>query len=155
MRISIHAPTRGATGGKDIIGGASEISIHAPTRGATDECRAWKEKHNAFQSTLPRGERPNCFDHCQGEMDISIHAPTRGATLTDLGYEVQFKISIHAPTRGATTFPGTFRSTYNYFNPRSHEGSDRRYHRPERDPLFQSTLPRGERLLVMLSAYMS
>ena len=121
-----------------------------------------------FQSTLPRGERPNCFDHCQGEMDISIHAPTRGATLTDLGYEVQFKISIHAPTRGATfkdcyrllcwifqstlprgerqyfhfcskmlkkisihaptrgatTFPGTFRSTYNYFNPRSHEGSD-------------------------------
>ena len=32
-----------------------------------------------------------------------------------------------------------------YFNPRSHEGSDRRYHRPERDPLFQSTLPRGER----------
>ena len=100
--ISIHAPTRGATGGKDIIGGASEISIHAPTRGATDECRAWKEKHNAFQSTLPRGERPNCFDHCQGEMDISIHAPTRGATLTDLGYEVQFKISIHAPTRGAT-----------------------------------------------------
>ena len=192
MRISIHAPTRGATGGKDIIGGASEISIHAPTRGATDECRAWKEKHNAFQSTLPRGERPNCFDHCQGEMDISIHAPTRGATLTDLGYEVQFKISIHAPTRGATdvypcrvihrsisihaptrgatfkdcyrllcwifqstlprgerqyfhfcskmlkkisihaptrgatTFPGTFRSTYNYFNPRSHEGSDRK-----------------------------
>ena len=102
VNISIHAPTRGATGGKDIIGGASEISIHAPTRGATDECRAWKEKHNAFQSTLPRGERPNCFDHCQGEMDISIHAPTRGATLTDLGYEVQFKISIHAPTRGAT-----------------------------------------------------
>ncbi len=34
--------------------------------------------------------------------DISIHAPTRGATLTDLGYEVEFKISIHAPTRGAT-----------------------------------------------------
>ena len=32
----------------------------------------------------------------------AIHAPTRGATLTDLGYEVQFKISIHAPTRGAT-----------------------------------------------------
>ena len=146
MRISIHAPTRGATGGKDIIGGASEISIHAPTRGATDECRAWKEKHNAFQSTLPRGERPNCFDHCQGEMDISIHAPTRGATLTDLGYEVQFKISIHAPTRGATIAPLfiifqflLFQSTLprgerllrtatgfcaGYFNPRSHEGSD-------------------------------
>ena len=100
------------------------ISIHAPTRGATDECRAWKEKHNAFQSTLPRGERPNCFDHCQGEMDISIHAPTRGATLTDLGYEVQFKISIHAPTRGATVFSFLLKDAEKDFNPRSHEGSD-------------------------------
>ena len=167
-KISIHAPTRGATyaqsatenvdvyfnprshEGSDLRQSASTcqksfqstlprgerqaadsiqarkgiISIHAPTRGATKQYRAktnvnakfqstlprgerleekiLSEELQKFQSTLPRGERPNCFDHCQGEMDISIHAPTRGATLTDLGYEVQFKISIHAPTRGAT-----------------------------------------------------
>ena len=71
-------------------------------RGERLEEKILSEELQKFQSTLPRGERPNCFDHCQGEMDISIHAPTRGATLTDLGYEVQFKISIHAPTRGAT-----------------------------------------------------
>ena len=78
-------------------------------------------------------------------------------------------ISIHAPTRGAT-----LQSTYipcvgRYFNPRSHEGSDgypRSYsfgrgisiHAPTRGAtygqsrhmdqltVFQSTLPRGERL---------
>ena len=126
LRISIHAPTRGATGGKDIIGGASEISIHAPTRGATDECRAWKEKHNAFQSTLPRGERPNCFDHCQGEMDISIHAPTRGATFKDC-YRLLCWI---------------FQSTL----PRG-ERHRVKCKRTLRIP-FQSTLPRGERLLM-------
>ena len=125
-KISIHAPTRGAT---DInLSGivATEISIHAPTRGAT----SCADKHSAcsfyfnprshegsdqtaliiarerwiFQSTLPRGER-QYFHFCSKMLK---------------------KISIHAPTRGATTFPGTFRSTYNYFNPRSHEGSDRK-----------------------------
>ena len=58
MRISIHAPTRGATGGKDIIGGASEISIHAPTRGATLTDLGYEV-----------------------QFKISIHAPTRGATV--------------------------------------------------------------------------
>ena len=33
--ISIHAPTRGATGYKCIISLKHKISIHAPTRGAT------------------------------------------------------------------------------------------------------------------------
>ena len=123
MRISIHAPTRGATGGKDIIGGASEISIHAPTRGATDECRAWKEKHNAFQSTLPRGERPNCFDHCQGEMDISIHAPTRGATFKDC-YRLLCWIFQSTLPRGERHITGATTCSRLNFNPRSHEGSD-------------------------------
>ena len=33
--ISIHAPTKGATGVKAISGATTEISIHAPTKGAT------------------------------------------------------------------------------------------------------------------------
>ena len=90
----------------------------------------------------------------------------------------QFIISIHAPTRGATqTDRIRDRQSYN-FNPRSHEGSDYNVqlyaaavtisiHAPTRGAtvmwlllvqhqnIFQSTLPRGERLLVMLSAYMS
>ena len=57
IKISIHAPTKGATFGGGANGGVGSISIHAPTKGATDET---------------------------GELDyekvISIHAPTKGAT---------------------------------------------------------------------------
>ena len=56
--ISIHAPTRGATGKPGHSLSVKGISIHAPTRGATE----------SFPNTL-----------CP--FDISIHAPTRGATL--------------------------------------------------------------------------
>ena len=55
---------------------------------------------------------------------ISIHAPTRGATAGKLKVRPNEGISIHAPTRGAT-IP---------------------WPQPHRILLFQSTLPRGERL---------
>ena len=97
--ISIHAPTRGATYVAAVRSIPGKISIHAPTRGATRKPDN-NSNNSKFQSTLPRGERP------------------------DLEFGEMFSAD---------------------FNPRSHEGSDRRYHRPERDPLFQSTLPRGER----------
>ena len=58
-QISIHAPTRGATN----ILLPSEyifvISIHAPTRGATQSVLDIIESDAPFQSTLPRGERPD------------------------------------------------------------------------------------------------
>ena len=56
-KISIHAPTRGATllqiGSYIII----SISIHAPTRGATVSVLS-AVAFSVFQSTLPREERP-------------------------------------------------------------------------------------------------
>ena len=55
---------------------------------------------------------------------ISIHAPTKGATFTNIYVTITEAISIHAPTKGATAQP------YNYYGCR----------------LFQSTLPRRERL---------
>ena len=98
---------------------------------------------------------------------ISIHAPTRGATDVNFIPFYCFKISIHAPTRGATR-SYRFRTGRGHFNPRSHERSDisaNKYlplhlisiHAPTRGathafssyipaPLFQSTLPREERL---------
>ena len=83
-----------------------------------------------------------------------------------------FQISIHAPTKGATRMEAiVFRTDSFYFNPRSHEGSD--YHKLEFSvsfynfnprshegsdatetteslpfTIFQSTLPRRERLYV-------
>ena len=78
-KISIHAPTRGATAVENPVGIISGISIHAPTRGATGK-RSYKKE----------------FQH------ISIHAPTRGATKYSKTTKITFEISIHAPTRGAT-----------------------------------------------------
>ena len=143
--ISIHAPTRGATICLRSHKLHSAISIHAPTRGAT-KSHSLKTIMHQFQSTLPRGERPDVQD---GKIDIafiSIHAPTRGATvlwarvLTDLGY-----ISIHAPTRGATHVRDQEDKTVEFQStlPRGERQSNCICSR--RVPGFQSTLPRGER----------
>ena len=55
--------------------------------------------------------------------NISIHAPTRGATAAAPLTTAPSRISIHAPTRGAT-YCTKYESAFQYFNPRSHEGSD-------------------------------
>ena len=100
-RISIHAPTRGATQialrrfslayyfnprshersdrAFILCSLSSGISIHAPTRGAT-KSQVLKVMRFGFQSTLPREERL-CTDCGTNKIVISIHAPTRGATI--------------------------------------------------------------------------
>ena len=55
------------------------ISIHAPARGATAVPQGSKSI-SKFQSTLPRGERPEAARAASMENIISIHAPARGAT---------------------------------------------------------------------------
>ena len=145
--ISIHAPTRGATKqhicpffhqrdfnprsheGSDYNSSCiytfRTISIHAPTRGATFRILV-PNLCKRFQSTLPRGERL---------LDTIL------AHLTKI-------ISIHAPTRGATETAEKIYKKYGDFNPRSHEGSDDTPLHQKLSPCqFQSTLPRGERLL--------
>ena len=78
---------------------------------------------------------------------ISIHAPARGATSDRSQTEKVGNISIHAPARGATRRAGKIGLPFSYFNPRSREGSDKGLLRDcIKDLLFQSTLPRGERL---------
>ena len=56
-KVSIHAPTRGATNIPTTTKNLNYVSIHAPTRGATDD----KDKYIRM-------------------LAVSIHAPTRGAT---------------------------------------------------------------------------
>ena len=143
-RISIHAPTRGATQIIVIRCHVIVISIHAPTRGATVI---------------------RCVQLCY--IHISIHAPTRGATHVQISSLIKINISIHAPTRGATCELSISSKRNADFNPRSHEGSDANkevthvtqgisIHAPTRGATnlkilletiheFQSTLPRGER----------
>ena len=127
-----------------------------------------------FQSTLPRGERRVLLLLSFLSLSISIHAPTRGATTGQLRHSIlslyfnprshegsdsdktrvllcNAGISIHAPTRGATQVTDSPPSAAFDFNPRSHEGSDQNQtlHRCFHC-LFQSTLPRGERLFHLI-----
>ena len=56
-------------------------------------------------------------------------------------------ILIHAPTRGATKVQSFVFGQMEYFNPRSHKGSDiAEWEQSPARGLFQSTLPQGERL---------
>ena len=57
VKISIHAPTRGATKATLCIPLMLSISIHAPTRGATFTTSKSKEGEEIFQSTLLQEER--------------------------------------------------------------------------------------------------
>ena len=59
--VSIHAPTKGATGLVNVVLDIQGVSIHAPTKGATDP--AILSAH---------------------DINVSIHAPTKGATLTSI-----------------------------------------------------------------------
>ena len=99
--ISIHAPTRGATSSDKPTNISSYISIHAPTRGATGNVPSLALSP-VFQSTLPRGERP-----------------------VENGSYILPKIFQSTLPRGERRFSEyLFRLSPNYFNPRSHEGSD-------------------------------
>ena len=123
VRISIHAPARGATsinllvmygsgfqstpprGGRPVPLGPviaiTDISIHAPARGATYAGGA------GSQSVIHFNPRPREGGDGGAELSrrggiISIHAPARGATAQDAAWFHTHMISIHAPARGAT-----------------------------------------------------
>ena len=143
--ISTHAPARGATKqkgeqghgekyfnprsrtGSDITGSASAwaqtISTHAPARGATHLVLREIALHDAFQPTLPHGERRYYF-------------------VTDITF-VQFQPTLPHGERRITSI---CLPLCRYFNPRSRTGSDEteRGTRTWRK-IFQPTLPHGER----------
>ena len=99
------------------------ISIHAPTRGATGTELSRFQMLRYFN---PRShERSDLSSLFVDGLDlISIHAPTRGATHSIIAVNLFNAISIHAPTRGATFLNSHCLLCMPYFNPRSHERSD-------------------------------
>ena len=81
----------------------NRVSIHAPTWGATGLLLVIII-FNKFQSTLPRGERQTVPQISNADIVVSIHAPTWGATLIVVVVIVVLIVSIHAPTWGATWY---------------------------------------------------
>ena len=124
LRISIHAPARGATPsgclfqkikgdfnprsreGSDVsylIQSGILMDFNPRSReGSDDNNRSVYRSCIRFQSTLPRGERLN----------------------VSFVMGVPLQISIHAPARGATQIPKDPEKIRQDFNPRSREGSD-------------------------------
>ena len=146
LRISIHAPARGATRVLRAIISAVDISIHAPARGATPD-NLVSLVVIEFQSTLPRGERRVSVVPSALIADISIHAPARGATPESPLSLLFIVISIHAPARGATSSTARICSSSSAFQSTLPRGERLYVDRAgKQDLLFQSTLPRGERL---------
>ena len=81
LRISIHAPTRGATSRDTIRARARDLENFNPrSHERSDGVVAMEAAPGQFQSTLPREERPILDQTIEKAYKISIHAPTRGAT---------------------------------------------------------------------------
>ena len=143
------------------------ISIHAPAKGATSGRNRRRHRGPKFQSTLPRRERLKRSLPYK-RITISIHAPAKGATSRIMS--IASTVSIFQSTlprrerRGRSAHCGTsstFQSTLPrrerrsaglapafssmHFNPRSREGSDVAGRPIAASEPFQSTLPRRER----------
>ena len=122
-KVSIHAPTRGATfvpfsnvviydcfnprthTGCDLLSGGLStqaiVSIHAPTRGATTAILAISESGSLFQSTHPHGVR-QCINTTYVRVACFNPRTHTGCDIYNISRLVWYRVSIHAPTRGAT-----------------------------------------------------
>ena len=142
--VSIHAPARGATNGREAKERYTQVSIHAPARGATLR-DAQMETMRSFQFTRPRGARLRFGFNRANRGLVSIHAPARGATAThgktygrrgfnsraregrDTARKLYYLfcgVSIHAPARGATGVSMRGWIVPCGFNSRAREGRD-------------------------------
>ena len=123
--------------------------------------------YTTFQSTLPRKERPKTYPETAGYRNfnprsharsdpfyripphgcfISIHAPTQGATYLEALEFSCNSISIHAPTQGATelVYMQSMGTEISIHAPTQGATSNSSPGVPT--TVFQSTLPRKERL---------
>ena len=107
---------------------ASIISIHAPARGATPPGYTECTTTGNFNPRSREGS-DGLYILLLKSFRISIHAPARGATGDAVRKQIQATISIHAPARGATAQSHPMKLSHK----------------------FQSTLPRGERLILFVS----
>ena len=141
--VSIHAPTRGATGQPPRPSRPGGVSIHAPTRGATagagaalapvsfnPRAHAGRDLARGLYEGRPKGFNPRAHAGRDGnragsvrDRRVSIHAPTRGATGTGCQFQM-VKLFQSTRPRGARRL-----------------GADSAAPRPR----FQSTRPRGAR----------
>ena len=103
--ISIHAPARGAT--KHIHAAAADVYFNPRSREGSDApFFAVRGDYQAFQSTLPRGERR--LSGGSGHWQTYFNPRSReGSDMFEGRGSNDWAISIHAPARGATSACGS------------------------------------------------
>ena len=143
-RVSLHAPTRGATYYIFLFMLVRNVSIHAPTRGATSE-KQTEIQFGMFQSTHPLGVRLETMLELSSSLSFNPRTHS-GCDIKAIRPMSVSDVSIHAPTRGATNRLDVNNQIWNSFNPRTHSGCDvfliiNRC----RNVKFQSTHPLGVR----------
>ena len=122
LRVSIHAPTRGATEEVSSPSPTLIVSIHAPTRGATDDFLTLHYA-NWFQSTHPHGVRRN--RKLPGELKKMFQSThphgVRPIKRSSVRYGFRFQSTHPHGVRRVTRIER--RETHS-FNPRTHTGCD-------------------------------
>ena len=116
---------RGARRGRD---GACQhggrVSIHAPTRGATRGRGAGTRTRGCFNPRAHEGRDSPPSPVSSARCPVSIHAPTRGATWTVLDPKAFTALFQSTRPRGARPAAPPWRPSHTCFNPRAHEGRD-------------------------------
>jgi len=143
-RVSIHAPTRGAT-----VGGRKNKQYFC---GFNPRAHAGRDNGLGVSAGLSRRFNPRAHagrDFAQAASAdrgvVSIHAPTRGATAI-AGLLLPVFLFQSTRPRGARRQYATPDITDKSFNPRAHAGRDLRQGiRTGEGNVFQSTRPRGAR----------
>ena len=80
--VSIHAPTRGATGAS-CLNLAKRLTFQSTHPHGVRHYSIWRyTSWLEFQSTHPHGVRLSSLKEKIEEVRVSIHAPTRGATIS-------------------------------------------------------------------------
>ena len=100
-----------------------KVSIHAPTWGATPHGSLPTGSSSVFQSTRPRGARHGSFGLTPSVFKVSIHAPTWGATTKTNEHHRFHKFQSTRP-RGARQRKRMNIIGFISFNPRAHVGRD-------------------------------
>ena len=100
-----------------------KVSIHAPTWGATRCCAKSSASCNGFNPRAHVGRDEWLVNKLTGASDVSIHAPTWGATagLTKLYTSLGFNPRAHV---GRDSGCGAHAPRRLGFNPRAHVGRD-------------------------------
>ena len=139
MAASIHAPARGATLHRRIIG-RPKSGFNPRSRAGSDTRAPRKSRQGSASIHAPARGATHAVGKCDDGVGASIHAPARGAT--GLRYlRLAFHLaSIHAPARGATLIRCTSPTSI-CFNPRSRAGSD--FPRPQEWAAFVGFNPRS------------